>query len=185
MTDLTKLLNEREFKEFQNLIIRWGVYYGLLNSNDGLTDLTLHIYNHFNQEKDGFVMTDEYFESFPADIRPIDEDTVVYWLEKLKPEMLLYKKHELLKLKISDRKNRKRRIKENISNFFEIIFSPMFNISIASMILSIEILMNFIVFIFRALSIPFAIVIYRRNKKKILMYEYFKYISFEADDLWN
>lgn len=80
MLDLEKKLTPKELNEFKEAIIEWGVDYGLHNSNDSLDEFIEDLKFAF-EEGDTLNNMD------------LDRETVLFWVEKLKPEMIKHNKN--------------------------------------------------------------------------------------------
>lgn len=80
MLDLEKKLKPKELNEFKEAIIEWGVDYGLHNSLDSLDEFIEDLKFAF-EEGDTLNNMD------------LDRETVLFWVEKLKPEMIKHNKN--------------------------------------------------------------------------------------------
>ena len=92
MLDLEKKLKPKELNEFKETVIEWGVYYGL------------HKHNSLDS-------LDEFIEElkFAFELNNLDRETVLFWVEKLKPEMI---KHNKNLKKQAKEKERTEKLKE-------------------------------------------------------------------------
>jgi len=81
MLDLEKKLKPKELNEFKETVIEWGVDYGLHNSLDSLDEFIEDLKFAFFEEGDTLNNMD------------LDRETVLFWVEKLKPEMIKHNKN--------------------------------------------------------------------------------------------
>ncbi len=95
MLDLEKKLKPKELNEFKETVIEWGVDYGLHNSLDSLDEFI---------EELKFAMFEE-----GGTLNDLDRETVLFWVEKLKPEMI---KHNKNLKKQAKEKERTEKLKE-------------------------------------------------------------------------
>jgi len=80
MLDLEKKLKPKEFNEFKETVIEWGVDYDLHNSLDELDEFIENL-------KDA-----EFEEGDTLNNMDLDKETVLFWVNKLKPEMIKHNK---------------------------------------------------------------------------------------------
>jgi len=78
MLDLEKKLKPKELNEFKETVIEWGVDYGLHNSLDSLDEFIEELKFAFFEELNNM---------------DLDRETVLFWVEKLKPEMIKHNKN--------------------------------------------------------------------------------------------